>query len=97
MAIQRVNLIINTKQLTSTAQKAHIKLLQVQNMPTHYSRIHDKHLLIPANQRSIRFENIVTGAIPDLVIVGLVSDATTQGLLENKFNFQNFGVNRIDL
>ena len=35
MAIQRVNLIIHTKQLTSTAQKADMDLLQVQNMRTH--------------------------------------------------------------
>ena len=39
MAIQRVDLIIHTKHLTSTALKAHKELLQVHNMRTHYSRV----------------------------------------------------------
>ena len=34
-----------------------------------------KYLTIPANQTSINFDNVVTGAFPDLVIVSLVSDA----------------------
>ena len=79
MAIQRVNLIIHIKQLTSTAQKAHNELLQVQNMRTHYSRVQVKHLSIPANQTSISFDNGFTGALPDLIIVGLVSDADHAG------------------
>ena len=60
MAIQRVNLISYTKQLTSTPQKAHMELLQVQNMRTHYSRVQVKQLSIPANQTSISFDNIFT-------------------------------------
>ena len=98
MAIQRVDLIIHTKQLTSTAQKAHKKLLQVHNIRTHYSRVQVKHLTIVANQTSISFDNGLTGALPDLVIVGLVSDADhAGGYQRNPFNCQNFGVNRIDL
>ena len=98
MAIQRVNLIIHTKQLTSLAQKAHKKLLQVQNMRTHYSRVQVKHLSIPANQTSISFDNVFTGALPNLVIVGLVSDVDHAGGYQwNPFNFRNFGVNCIDL
>ena len=57
-----------------------------------------KHLSIPANQTSINFDNVFTGAFPDLVIVGLVSDADLAGGYQrNAFNFQNFGVNRIEL
>ena len=57
-----------------------------------------KHLSIPANQTSISFDNVFTGALPDLVIVGLVSDADLAGGYQrNPFNFQNFGVNRIEL
>ena len=98
MAIQRVNLIIHTKQLTSTAQKAHKELLQVHNMRTHYSRVQVKHLSIPANQTSINFDNVFTGALLDLVIVDLVSDADhAGGYQRNPFNLKNFGVNRIDL
>ena len=93
-----MDLIIHTKQLTSTAKMAHKKLLQVQNMQTHYSRVKVKHLSIPANQTSISFGNGFTGALPDLVIVGLVSDADHSGSYQrNPFNFQNFAVNRIDL
>ena len=57
-----------------------------------------KHLSIPANQTSINFDNVFTVALPDLVIVGLVSEADLAGDYQrNQFNFQNFGVNRIEL
>ena len=39
MTIQRVNVIIHTKQHTSRAQTAHEKLFQVQNMRPYYSRV----------------------------------------------------------
>ena len=53
---------------------------------------------IPANQTSISFDIVFTGALPDLVIASLVSDADhAGGYQRNPFNFQNFGVNRIDL
>ena len=38
-----------------------------------------KQLSIPANQTSINFDNVFTGALPDLVIVGLVSDSDLAG------------------
>ena len=67
-------------------------------MWTHYSRFAVKHLSIPANQTSISFDNVFTGALPYLVIVGLVSDADQAGGYQRSvFNFKNFGVNRIDL
>ena len=74
MAIQQINHIIHTKQLTSTAQMAHKKLLHIQNMQMHYSRIKVKHLSIIANQTSISLDNVFTGALPNMVIVNSVSD-----------------------
>ena len=98
LAIQSVNFNIRTKNLTSTAHGALIDLLESQNMVHHYSRVQMKHLSIPANQTSINFDNGFTDALPDLVIVGLVSDAYLAGGYQgNQFNFQNFGVNRIEL
>ena len=88
MVIQQVDLIIHTTQLTSTAKKVHIDLLQVHNMRRHYSRVQVKHLSIPADQTSISFDNAFTGALPDIVIVGLVSDADhAGGSQRNPFNF----------
>ena len=56
-----------------------------------------KHLSILANQTSINFDNVLTGALPDLVVVGLVSDADLAGgYHRNPFYFRNFGVNRIE-
>ena len=46
----------------------------------------------------MNFENVFTGALPDLVIVGLVSNTDLAGGYQrNPFNFRNFGVNRIEL
>ena len=57
-----------------------------------------KTLTIPANQTSTNFDNGFTGALPDLVIVGLVSDADLAGGYQrNSFNFKNFSVNRIEI
>ena len=57
-----------------------------------------KHLSIPTNQTSINFNNVFTGALPDLIIVGLVSNADSAGGYQRyPYNFQNFGVNRIEL
>ena len=57
-----------------------------------------KHLTILANHTSINFDNIFIGALPDLVIIGLVSDADlARGYQRNSFNFQHFGENLIEM
>ena len=67
-------------------------------MVHHLSRVQMEHFSIPANQTSINFDNVFTGALPDLIVVGLVSDADlANGYQRNPFNFQKFGVSRIEL
>ena len=84
LVIQSANLIIRTKKLTSTAHKALMDRLFLQNMVHHLSRVQIKHLSIPANQISINFDNVFNGALPDLVVVGLVSDADLAWWLPEK-------------
>ena len=79
LVILSANLIIQIKQLTSKLLKAHMELLQLQNIKHNLSPVQIKHLTIPANQTSINSDNVLTGALPDLVIVGLVSDADLAG------------------
>ena len=45
----------------------------------YYLRVKIKHLSIFANQTSINYHNVDTAALPDLVIVNLVSDADLAG------------------
>ena len=53
---------------------------------------------IPANQTSFNFDNVFTGALPYLVIVGLETDVDQiSGYQRNMFNFHIFGVNPMDL
>ena len=67
-------------------------------MVHHLSRVQLKHLSIPATQTSINFDNVVTGALLDLVVDGLVPDADLAGGYQrNPFNFRHFVVNRIEL
>ena len=54
-------------------------LLLTQNMVHYLSRVQMRHLSIPANQMSINFDNGFTGALPDLVVVGLMNDADLAG------------------
>ena len=57
-----------------------------------------KHLFNPANQTSIKFDNVFTGALPDLVVVRLERDGNLSGgYKRNPFNYQNFGGYRIEL
>ena len=73
-------------------------LLVQQNVRHYLSRVQMKHLSIPANQEFINFDKVFSGALPNLVIVGLVSDADYAGGYQwNPFNFKNFGVNRIEV
>ena len=75
-----------------------MNFLITQNMVHHYSRIQIKNLSIPANQTSINFDNFFTVFLPDLVIIGLMSDADLAGgYHRNTFYFQNVRVNRIEL
>ena len=98
LVIQSANLMTRTKKLKCKAHKAVMNVLVLQNMVHHLSRVQIKHLSIPANQTSINFDNGFTGALPDLVVVGLVSDADLAGSSQrNPFNFRNFGVNLIEL
>ena len=63
-----------------------------------YTRVQVKHLSIPKNQTSYNFDNVFTGSLPDLIVVGLLDDADfAGGYQRNLFNFQNFGVNRLEL
>ena len=55
LVILSANLIIHTRQLTSTALQAHMELFQLQNMRHHLSRVQMKHLTIPVTQTSINF------------------------------------------
>ena len=96
--IMHASLIVHTKQLTSEAELAQRELLQEKVMRLLYSRVQVKHLSIPANQMSYSFHNVFTGSLPDLVVIGLHDDADfAGGFQRNPFNFQNFGVNRMEL
>ena len=48
---------------------------------------------------SIAFDNVLTSALPDLVIMGLVHDDTFVGGYHqpSPFHFQHFNVNRVDM
>ena len=57
-----------------------------------------KHLSIAANKTSISFDNVFNCALQKLVIVGSVSEIDLAGGYQrNAFNYQNVGVNRIEL
>ena len=68
------------------------------NMKLPYTRVQVKHLSIPANQTLYAFDNVFTGALLDLVVIGLVDDADSAGGYQRQpFNFQTFCVNRVVL
>ena len=57
-----------------------------------------KHVAIPSGSSTICLDNIFTGALPDLVVMGFVSDTAFSGsYTANPFNFQNFKIKRMDM
>ena len=96
--IQFASFIIYTKQHNIEAEYAHSELLKQKVMRMPYTRVQFKHLSIPQNQTSYNFDNVFTGSLSDLVVVGLLDDADfASGYQRNPFNFQNIGVNRLEL
>ena len=96
--IQFASFIIYTKQLSSKAEFAHTELLKETVMRLPYTRVQVKHLSISQNQTNYNFDNVFTASLPDLIVVGLLDDADfAGGYQRNPFNFQNFGVNRLEL
>ena len=98
VTIQDVSIIFRSKKLADAAELSILKLLLMINIRIPYSKIQVKHLTIPANVTTQDFDGIYDGTLPDLVIVGLVSDEDFGGHYNrNPFNFQSFNVNRIDM
>ena len=61
-------------------------------------RVECKILTIPANLPNVRQDNIFSGIIPNLFVVGLVDvDASTGEYGKNPYNFQHFGVTSVSL
>ena len=61
-------------------------------------RVECKILTIPANLPNVRQDNIFSGIIPNLFVVGLVHvDASTGEYDKNPYNFQHFGVTSVSL
>jgi hypothetical protein len=96
--IKEMNLIIHTKQLSDSTEFAHRSLVGEKNMRLPYNRVMMKHVAIPSGSSTICLDNIFTGALPDLVVMGFVADAAFSGsYTANPFNFQNFKIKRLDM
>ena len=57
-----------------------------------------KHVVILANSSTICLDNIFTGGLPDLVVMGFVTDtAFAISYTENPYNLKNFKIKRMAL
>ena len=61
------------------AELAHRELLITENMKLPYTRMQVKHLSISADQTSYAFDYVFTGALPDLLVIGLLADEDSAG------------------
>ena len=92
-------LLVQTKQLNDAleaAQQAVVK--EGTNMRIPYNRVYMKHYSIPTGLSTIAIDNVFTGALPDLAVIGLVEDEAFSGAYKkNPFDFKPFGLNRVEL
>ena len=57
-----------------------------------------KHVAIPANSSIMCLDNIFTGVLPDLVVMGFVTNTAFAGsYTENPYNLKNFKIKGMDL
>ncbi|KAF0139349.1 MAG: hypothetical protein FD143_3570, partial [Ignavibacteria bacterium] len=92
--IMSARLYIRTKEISPSLILAQEKLLQTTNYSIPFNKIITKTLTIPMGTSQMEFDNIYQGKLPDLVILGMISDANMSGGYQrNPFHFQNFGVN----
>src|SRR5208283_4933772 len=83
---------------TDVAELAHRQLMLARNMRIPYTLVQTKQVTISENQNKAEFENLYSGTLPDLVVIGLVADADISGNYHrNPFNFRNFGVTEMSL
>ena len=99
VVIEKVKFKVVMKELFPEVELAHLKALEGgARMLLPIQRSNLKHLSIPQNQTSVAFENVFTDRLPDIAVVGLVADEDFAGsYTKNPFNFQHFGLSRIDL
>ena len=98
LVIDDMNLIICNKQLYDTAELAHQTFVGTINMRLSYTRVLMKHVAILTNSSTMCLDNILTGVLPDLVVMGFVTDTAFAGsYTENPYNLKNFKINRMDL
>ena len=98
VVIQNVTFMMRIKKLADSAHLAIIKTMLTKTVKLPYTKVQVKHLTIPANVTTQDFDGIYDGALPDLVVVGLVADEDFAGHYnKNPFNFQAFNVNRMEL
>lgn len=98
IVIKEMQLIIHTKQLSDATELAHRALIREKNVRLPHSRVMMKHVAIPSGSSTICLDNIFTGGLPDLVVMGFVADTAFAGsYTENPYNFQNFKVKRMEM
>ena len=98
VVIKEMNLIVATKYMSDATELAYRALVPEWNMRLPYTRVMMKHVAIPAGSSTICLDNIFTGGLPNLVVMGFVSDTAFAGsYTENPYNFKNFKIKRMDM
>ena len=98
VVIKEMNLNVATQQISDAIELAHRALVRERTMQLPYTRVMIKHVAITAGSSTMCLDNIVMGGLPDLVVMGFVSDTAFAGsYTENPYNFKNFKIKRIDL
>ena len=94
LEIEDVSMMLRKCKLTDAS------LTQVQNIPALYpiTRVLMKDYSFPSGIQSININNLTSGVLPQKVVVGLVSNAATNGSsILNPFNFQHFGLSECNV
>jgi hypothetical protein len=98
LIVHSCKLIIRTKEVAPSLMLAHEQMLQRQNFRIPVKRVHAKHFALAQGEGVRTMDNILTGELPELVILGFVASTAMAGSYkENPFYFQHMDVQEIFL
>ena len=94
MAIKEAVLVMHTWEIAPAVEEAHIQMLAIRNIRFPLKQMEMRMLTIPPGHTSCNFERVFNGAIPERIVLFLVSQQAIDGhYQENPFNLHHHNLN----
>ena len=98
ISISSAKMYLHIKEISSSLQLAHQKMLQTSNYKIPYNRVLTKTLTLAKGLTYFEQDNLYSGQLPDLILLAMVADHDMAGgYQKNPFHFQHFNMSYLAL